>query len=152
LSGIQKKGPPSRFELRSDFPFAVALASSGWLPLAVSACDGQKTPREIFKFKELKARQGHRSNILANCQSLPSHCAASHPEGDQSVDRRFADAQLPRDFFHCPACFHLLQHADDLFFRVFALFHPSSFSSPFHCWSFSIMTGGVYRRQVSESP
>ena len=46
---------PSRFELRSDFPFAVALASGGWLPLAVSACDGRKTAGEIFA--EMKQRE-----------------------------------------------------------------------------------------------
>ena len=33
---------PSRFELRSDFPFAVSLVGGGWLAVAVSACDGQK--------------------------------------------------------------------------------------------------------------
>lgn len=32
------------------------------------------------------------------------------------VDRRRADALLPRDFLHRPAYFDLLQHADDLLF------------------------------------
>jgi len=46
---------PSRFELRSDFPFAVALAGGGWLAAAVSACDGRKTAGEIFA--EMKQRE-----------------------------------------------------------------------------------------------
>ena len=46
---------PSRFELRSDFPFSVALAGGGWLAVAVSACDGQKTAEEIFA--EMKQRE-----------------------------------------------------------------------------------------------
>jgi SAM-dependent methyltransferase len=46
---------PSRFELRSDFPFTVALAAGGWLTVAVSACDGQKTAGEIFE--EMKQRE-----------------------------------------------------------------------------------------------
>jgi hypothetical protein len=43
----------------------------------------------------------------------------------------FRNAEFPRQLLHGPACFHLLQHADDLFFCVLALFHRSSFSSPF---------------------
>ena len=46
---------PSRFELRSEFPFAVALVGGGWLAVVVSACDGQKTAGEIFA--EMRQRE-----------------------------------------------------------------------------------------------
>jgi methylase of polypeptide subunit release factors len=46
---------PTRFELRSDFPFSVALVGGGWLAVAVSACDGQKTAGEILA--EMKQRE-----------------------------------------------------------------------------------------------
>ena len=52
---------PSRFELRSDYPFAVSLEGGGWLAVGVSACDGQKTAGEIFV--ELKQRDAIPSEI-----------------------------------------------------------------------------------------
>jgi hypothetical protein len=39
---------PARFELRSEFPFTVALAGGAWLAVAVSSCDGKRTASEIF--------------------------------------------------------------------------------------------------------
>jgi len=39
---------PSRFEVRSDFPYTVAVVCPDYLPVIASACDGTRTITEIF--------------------------------------------------------------------------------------------------------
>jgi hypothetical protein len=39
---------PSRFELRSDFPYTVAAACPAYLPAIADACNGKRTVRKIY--------------------------------------------------------------------------------------------------------
>jgi len=38
----------TRFELRNEYPFSVAVPCPGWAAMVVSACDGNRTAREVF--------------------------------------------------------------------------------------------------------
>ncbi len=40
---------PSRFVLRSDYPFSVAAPCPPWIAMAAGACDGKTTVRELFE-------------------------------------------------------------------------------------------------------
>lgn len=40
---------PSRFVLRSDYPFSIAAPCPAWIATAIGACDGTTTVREIFE-------------------------------------------------------------------------------------------------------
>ena len=40
---------PSRFVLRSDYPFSISTPCPPWIAMAVGSCDGKTTVREVFE-------------------------------------------------------------------------------------------------------
>jgi hypothetical protein len=44
----ERKLLPSRIELHSDYPFKIELPCPGWVASLVSACDGTRTPQQMF--------------------------------------------------------------------------------------------------------